>query len=149
MTHAIFDLAHQRGASLPYAGEVTPAEAFQLLQDNPAVRLIDVRTNAELDWVGRVQINPNQHHAIQWNFYPNQRNPEFLGELAKIAHKKTALLFLCRSGVRSAAAAQLASEHGYSHCYNILEGFEGDKDQQGHRKMVNGWCYAGLPWIGA
>lgn len=148
MTQTIFDLAHQRGASLPYAGAVTPNEAFQLLQTNPAVLLVDVRTNAELDWVGRVQIGPKQHHAIQWNFYPTKRNPEFLSELAEIANKETVILFLCRSGGRSGSAAQLATEHGYSHCYNILEGFEGDKDQQGHRKTVNGWCFAGLPWVG-
>jgi rhodanese-related sulfurtransferase len=149
MNHPIFDLARQRGTTLPYAGAVTPGEAFQLLQSDAKVQLIDVRTNAERDWVGQVQINPSQFHAIQWNLYPTQKNPDFLNELTKIANKETVLLFLCRTGGRSAAAAQLASEHGYAHCYNILEGFEGDKDQQEHRKTVNGWCYAGLPWIGA
>jgi rhodanese-related sulfurtransferase len=149
MTQPIFDLAHQRGASLPYAGAVTPDEAFQLLQGDAKVLLIDVRTNAERDWVGQVKINPGQLHAIQWNLYPTLKNPDFLSELATIATKETNLLFLCRTGGRSASAAQLATEQGYKHCYNILEGFEGDKDQQGHRKTVNGWCYAGLPWIGA
>jgi rhodanese-related sulfurtransferase len=63
--------------------------------------------------------------------------------------KDQVILFLCRSGVRSRGAATLATEHGYQHCFDILEGFEGDKDDQGHRKNINGWCKAGLPWIGA
>lgn len=149
MTQQIFDLARQRSGPLAYAGAVTPTEAFKLLESGPGIRLIDVRTDAERDWVGQVKINPAQLHAIQWNLYPTKLNPDFLTELAKVANKDTVLLFLCRSGGRSASAAQLATEHGYSHCYNILEGFEGDKDQHGHRKTVNGWCHAGLPWVGA
>lgn len=149
MTSSILELAQQRGASLPYAGAVTPHEAYQLLINDTNVHLIDVRTNAEHDWVGQVQIKPEQLHAVQWNLYPPQSNPDFLAELAQLASKDTILLFLCRSGVRSKAAAQLATEHGYRNCYDILEGFEGDKDAQGHRKNVNGWCYVGLPWRGA
>jgi rhodanese-related sulfurtransferase len=149
MTKSIFDQAQQRGASLPYAGAVTPQEAYELLQSDPAVLLIDVRTNAERDWVGQVQISPGQLHSVQWNLYPSKSNPDFLAELKQVASTDNVLLFLCRSGVRSKAAAQLATEHGYPHCYDILEGFEGDKDALGHRKNVNGWCYAGLPWRGA
>ena len=77
------------------------------------------------------------------------QNPDFLAQLAQIAEKGTPLLFLCRSGVRSQHAAKLATEHGYSNCFNILEGFEGDKDDKGHRKNINGWCKVGLPWMGA
>jgi rhodanese-related sulfurtransferase len=149
MISPILQLARQRNTSLPYAGAVTPEEAYQLLQNNPAIQLIDVRTNAERDWVGQALINPAQLHAVEWNHYPTQRNPHFLAELEQVAAKQTVLLFLCRSAVRSKAAAQLASEHGYQHCYDILGGFEGDKDEAGHRKTVNGWCYAGLPWKGA
>jgi len=153
MAQHIFDLARQRSAPLSYAGAVTPTEAFKLLQSDPSIQLVDVRTNAERDWVGQVKINPRQLHVVQWNLYPTRLNPDFLAELAGVtnplAAKETVLLFLCCSGGRSAAAAQLATEHGYSHCYNILEGFEGDKDQQGHRKSINGWCHAGLPWVGA
>lgn len=145
---SILDQAQRRAATLPYAGAVTPQEAYQLLQTDPTILLIDVRTNAELDWVGRVQINPSQAQAVQWNLYPTRSNPDFLSELAKLASPDTVLLFLCRSGVRSRAAAQLATEHGYLHCYDILEGFEGDKDASSHRKSLNGWCYAGLPWTG-
>ncbi len=134
----------------PYAGAVTPQEAYALLQADTSVKLVDVRTNAERDWVGRIHIAEAQHVAIQWSLYPGGApNPEFLSQLAHAAHKDTVLLFLCRSGVRSRLAAKLATENGYAQCLDILEGFEGDKDPEGHRKMVAGWCRAGLPWVGA
>jgi rhodanese-related sulfurtransferase len=77
-------------------------------------------------------------------------NPDFVEQLAATgAGKDDVLLFLCRSGVRSRHAATLATAHGYTNCYDILQGFEGDKDSHGHRKTVGGWCQAGLPWIGA
>ncbi len=149
MTAHIFEKAHQRGASLPYAGAVTATEAFELLQTDSRIYLVDVRTDAERDWVGQVIINPIQLHVDQWNLYPSRVNPDFLTELARIAGTDTVILFLCRSGVRSRAAAQLATEHGYTACYDILAGFEGDKDENGHRKTVSGWCFDGLPWRGA
>jgi rhodanese-related sulfurtransferase len=152
MTSAILDNARSRGqaSQLPYAGAVTPQEAHALLQADPNVKLVDVRTSAERDWVGRVAIDERQHLAVQWNLYPGgSPNPAFLEQLAQAATKDTPLLFLCRSGVRSRHAARLATENGYRHCFDILEGFEGDKDQAGHRKNVNGWCQAALPWVGA
>jgi len=148
----IIEAARQRSLSrqLPYAGAVTPQEAWALLQANPGVKLVDVRTNAERDWVGAVAISPAQHAAIQWNLYPGGApNPDFLAQLSQAADKDTVLLFLCRSGVRSRHAAKLATENGYAQCFDILEGFEGDKDAEGHRKTVGGWCKAGLPWTGA
>jgi len=144
--------ARERGQenSLPYAGAVTPAEAYELLCSDPRVKLVDVRTNAERDWVGRVSIPEAQHAAVQWNTYPGSvPNPAFLEELSHAADKENVLLFLCRSGVRSRHAAKLATENGYANCFDILEGFEGDKDADGHRKTVGGWCKAGLPWAGA
>jgi rhodanese-related sulfurtransferase len=147
---AILQAAQARLPDGPYAGAVTAQEAFTLLQLDAQVKLIDVRTNAERDWIGRVAIAEAQHGAVQWNLYPGGAvNPDFLEQLAAAAGKDGVLLFLCRSGVRSRHAAKLATEHGYQHCYDILQGFEGDKDQQGHRKNVGGWCHAGLPWIGA
>lgn len=148
----ILSTAKQRGEAgqLPYAGAVTPAEAYELLQQNPQAKLVDVRTNAERDWVGRVDIPTDKHGAVQWNLYPGGApNPEFLDQLAQVAAKDDVLLFLCRSGVRSRHAAKLATEHGYRNCFDVLEGFEGDKDAAGHRKTVGGWCKAGLPWAGA
>jgi rhodanese-related sulfurtransferase len=142
--------ARGQASHLPYAGAMTPQEAHALLQSNPTVKLVDVRTNAERDWVGRVDVAPAQHAAIEWSIYPGgAQNPQFLSQLAQLAEKDSVLLFLCRSGVRSQHAAKLATEHGYSNCFDILEGFEGAKDAAGHRKTVNGWCHAELPWLGA
>jgi rhodanese-related sulfurtransferase len=148
----ILEAARQRCANhdLPYAGALTPQEAHSLLQQNPNVKLVDVRTDAERDWVGRVLVAQPQHIAVQWNLYPGGTpNPDFLAQLQQAANKDTVLLFLCRSGVRSRHAAKLATQHGYANCFDILEGFEGDKNAEGHRKTVNGWCNAGLPWVGA
>jgi len=148
----ILTVARERGASaqLPYAGAVTPEEAFQLLQSAANLKLIDVRTNAERDWVGKVALPADKHGAVQWNLYPGGTpNPEFAAQLAQQAGKGDILLFLCRSGVRSRYAAKLATEQGYENAFDILEGFEGDKDADGHRKTVGGWCKAGLPWVGA
>ncbi|OWW19723.1 rhodanese-like domain-containing protein [Noviherbaspirillum denitrificans] len=148
----ILTTARLRGTErqLPYAGAITPSEAYSLLRQDPNVLLVDVRTNAERDWVGRVGIPEQQHAAVQWSTYPGGTpNPAFLDELARAASKDKVLLFLCRSGVRSRHAAKLATENGYANCFDVLEGFEGDKDAEGHRKTVSGWCKAGLPWIGA
>ncbi len=142
--------ARKRQTDAPYAGAVTPLEAFELLQTGSRVKLIDVRTNAERDWVGRVVLPENQHGAVEWTSWPGaQPNPHFVAQLSAVAHKDDVLLFLCRSGVRSRHAAKLATENGFLQSYDILEGFEGDKDGNGHRKNVGGWCKAGLPWVGA
>ena len=150
--NAILTLARARAAlgQLPYAGAVTPQEAYELLQSSSQAKLIDVRTNAERDWVGKVTLPAEKQAAVQWNLYPGANpNPEFSTELAQQAGKDDILLFLCRSGVRSRHAAKLAAEQGYRNAFDILEGFEGDKDADGHRKTVGGWCKAGLPWTGA
>jgi rhodanese-related sulfurtransferase len=144
--------ARQRATtdSLPYAGAVTPQEACALLQGDTAVKLVDVRTLAERDWVGRVILPEPQHLAVQWSLYPGgAQNPEFMKQLEQQANRNDTLLFLCRSGVRSRYAAKLATENGFTHCFDILEGFEGDRDEQGHRKSIGGWCLHGLPWVGA
>jgi len=128
--------------ALPYAGALTPAEAFELMQKAGA-RLIDVRTRAEWDYVGRV---PGSH-LVEWQTYPNsQPNPDFLQQLQGLVRPDVPVLFLCRSGARSNAAAALAAKAGYERSYNVLEGFEGDKDADGHRSSVGGWRFAGLPW---
>ncbi len=142
--------ARTRAPGQPYAGAVTPQEAWALLQEDGRVKLVDVRTNAERDWVGRVAIPEGQHGAVQWSTWPGGvPNPDFVQQLGQLAGKDDVLLFLCRSGVRSRHAARAATENGYANSYDILEGFEGDKDAAGHRKSVDGWCKAGLPWVGA
>ena len=133
-----------RQIGLTYAGALTPREAFELWQGAKVAQLVDVRTHAEFYWVGRV---PGAIE-IEFSFYPgNARNPEFLAQLESMVSKDAQVMFLCRSGGRSHHAATLATQAGYSECYNVLEGFEGDRDANGHRKIVGGWCAAGLPWV--
>ena len=149
-TDEILNKARARAPGQPYAGAVTPREAYALLQSDPRVRLVDVRTNAERDWIGRPAIPEAQHGAVQWTLYPGGApNPDFATQLQQVADKEDVLLFLCRSGVRSRHAARVATELGFTDAYDILEGFEGDRDAEGHRKTVGGWCKAGLPWTGA
>jgi rhodanese-related sulfurtransferase len=141
----ILSLARERAETmnLPYAGAVTPREAQMLLKLAPGSRLVDVRSRAEWDWVGRI---PGAVE-IEWNQYPGGvRNPNFLAELKRQVDPEALVLFICRSGARSDGAALLATESGYSNCCNVLEGFEGDKDANGHRNTVGGWRHAGLPW---
>ena len=148
----LYAQAHKRRADnqLAYAGAISPAEAFELLQLDPRVRLIDVRTRAELDWVGRPVVGDGQYAHIEWTRYPGGvPNREFMDQLRQVASPDTPVLFLCRSAARSKLAAVAAAQAGYKEAYDLLEGFEGGKDGQGHRKTVEGWCYRGLPWIGA
>ena len=136
--------ALERGQKLKlsYAGALLPAEAHALMQKG--AKLVDVRTNAELQYVGSV---PGSQ-AIEWNTYPEGlRNPAFLKQLAQAVRKDEPVMFLCRSGGRSHHAAIAATEAGWAEAYNILEGFEGDKDADHHRNAVGGWRKAGLPWV--
>jgi rhodanese-related sulfurtransferase len=133
--------AHELG--LPYAGALTPKEAYEVWQLAPSAKLVDVRTRAEWDWVGRI---PGAEE-IEWMSYPsNQPNAHFLAQLKQCVDAQSLVLFVCRSGVRSHHAACLANDSGYSACYNVLEGFEGDKDANGQRGKTGGWRHAGLPW---
>jgi rhodanese-related sulfurtransferase len=128
--------------NLPYAGALLPREAHQLMQ--AGVRLVDVRTRAELDWVGRI---PGAL-PIEWSGYPgNTLNPGFLEELADFVDKDEPVMFVCRSAGRSHHAAVAATGAGWRECYNVLEGFEGNKDALQHRNTVEGWRLAGLPWV--
>jgi glyoxylase-like metal-dependent hydrolase (beta-lactamase superfamily II)/rhodanese-related sulfurtransferase len=124
-----------------YAGDVTPELACQWWQEGAAV-LIDVRTDAEREWVGFV---PGAV-PLAWKQWPGMAINTLFDEglhAAVPAGKKVVLL--CRSGVRSVAAAKRAAELGME-AYNILEGFEGDPDEQAHRGARGGWRYRGLPW---
>ena len=132
-----------RELGLPYAGALTPKEAYEVWHLAPGAKLVDVRTRAEWDWVGRI---PGAEQ-IEWMSYPaNQPNTNYLAQLKQQVDPEALVMFICRSGVRSHNAACLASEAGYAESYNVLEGFEGDKDAEGHRGTVGGWRHAGLPW---
>lgn len=139
--------ARQRAETLklPYAGALLPAEAHALMQQIPGAKLVDVRTRAEWEYVGHVP----QSVQVEWNMFPSgERNPQFLEQLqSKVPKTDAPMMFLCRSGARSHHAAMAATQAGYPNSYNILEGFEGDKNADGHRNTVGGWRVASLPWM--
>jgi rhodanese-related sulfurtransferase len=139
----LFNLAAQRAATknLPYAGELLPQEAFAVLQQGAAL-LVDVRSKAELDMVGRV---PNANH-VEWAFYPGMvANTDFAAQLQAQVGKNQTIVFMCRTGGRSHNAAVVAEQLGYN-AYNMLEGFEGAANSANQRTLMNGWKHAGLPW---
>ncbi len=129
---------------LPYDGALTPREAYEVWRQAPGARLVDVRTRAEWDYVGRI---PGAVEIELLTYPGNRPNPAFLAELEKQVDHESLVMFICRSGGRSHNAAMLAMQAGYSASYNVIEGFEGDKDAQGHRNTTGGWRVAGLPWV--
>lgn len=141
----ILQLAQQRALqnNLTYAGAVTPIEAFNLLQQDSTIVLIDVRSLAELELVGKV---PQSTH-IEWAFYPGMvPNSAFAEQLAEKVDKSLGVIFMCRTGGRSHNAAVVAQQLGYTNVYNMLEGFEGEANHLKQRTLINGWKHAGLPW---
>jgi rhodanese-related sulfurtransferase len=141
----ILNTAQQRAKemNLPYEGALRPEEAYEIMQFAPGAKLVDVRTRAELDWVGRI---PGAE-AIEWSIYPGTNlNPHFLAQLGQMVDKESLVMFICRSGNRSHFAAVAATQAGYADCYNVLEGFEGDKDIDKQRNTLHGWRVAKLPW---
>ena len=140
----LLTLANQRATNknLPYAGELTPMEAFDVLQQTNAI-LVDVRSRAELELVGRV---PNAI-SIEWAFYPGMvPNLDFVAQLQVQVDKHATVVFMCRTGGRSHQAALIAQQLGFASAYNMLEGFEGAGNAEGQRTLINGWRHAGLPW---
>ena len=126
-----------------YSGDVTPEEAFRAWTAGDAV-LVDIRTQAEREWVGFVPNAP----VVAWKQWPGMvMNPEFDAQIRALfdASGGKPVVMLCRSGIRSIASAKRATELGIT-AYNILEGFEGDPDGVGHRSSRGGWRYRGLPW---
>ena len=132
-----------RQLGLPYSGALTPAEAYEVWRGVPGAKLIDVRTRAEWDYVGRI---PGAVELELLTYPANRPNAAFVAGLESRADKAAPVLFICRSGGRSHNAAMLAAQSGYRASYNVLEGFEGDRDAQGHRNTSGGWRVAGLPW---
>lgn len=141
----ILERAQQRARelNLPYAGALLPGEAYDIMQSAPGAKLVDVRTAAEFVWVGRIP----DAVEIEWQTFPGmQTNPHFMTQLQQQVDKEALTMFICRSGGRSHFAAIAATQAGYTDCYNVLEGFEGDKDADEHRNNKGGWRKAGLPW---
>jgi rhodanese-related sulfurtransferase len=133
-----------------YAGDVTPAAAWKILSEDKAAVLVDVRTRAEWNYVGLPDLEKlaKKPALIEWQAFPSmQPNPEFVAALSAVLPDKAApLLFICRSGARSAAAAKAMTAAGYSTCLNVADGFEGPLDGSAKRGTTGGWKAAGLPW---
>lgn len=139
----IFARARARGAEdRAYAGAVGPTEAWALVVAGAAT-LVDVRSAAELQYVGRV---PGAHHA-QWNGHDPAAVAGFIAALRAQFEPGAPLLLLCRSAVRSHHAGQALAAAGWPAVYNVLEGFEGQRDHAQQRGHLDGWRRHGLPWI--
>jgi rhodanese-related sulfurtransferase len=138
-------------AGQPEIAEITPQEAWALLERDAKAVLVDVRTEPEWGYVGLPDLGAlgKQPVRLSWQVYPAMTvDPGFADRLiAAGVTPEHHLLFLCRSGVRSLAAARLMAERGYSHCYNVTNGFEGPHDGARHRGAVSGWKHDGLPWV--
>jgi rhodanese-related sulfurtransferase len=132
-----------------YAGNLTPREAWELLEQDPSAVLVDCRTEAEWNYVGIPELSQVGRNPVlvEWQRYPDGAlNPTFVEELrAKGVTDDAPVVFLCRSGHRSIGAAETATAAGVQRAYNVLDGFEGPIDALGHRGVA-GWRADGLPW---
>lgn len=141
--------ARQRAkdAGLPFSGSVSPEDAWKLQQQGLAV-IVDVRSNEERKFVGRLPESPDSLHVAWATGTALTRNPRFVRELeGKIKDKQAVVLLLCRSGKRSALAAEAASKAGLPNVFNIEQGFEGDLNEAQQRGHSGGWRFHQLPWV--
>ena len=136
-------------AIVSYAGDITPEEAWKILNDDPQAVLVDCRTDAEWRFVGVPDLTGLDRDVVyvEWNRTDGSRNDGFVDDLvaAGVAPGDRPVVFLCRSGNRSIGAAEAATEAGIAPSYNVLDGFEGDLDEDRHRGAT-GWKAVGLPW---
>ncbi|MBF6175434.1 rhodanese-like domain-containing protein [Nocardia blacklockiae] len=135
---------------MSYAGDITPNQAWDLLRDNPDAVLVDVRTEAEWRFVGVPDTSSIDRPTalIEWVDSSGAPNAGFVDQLKELLADRSGdapVIFLCRSGQRSIGAATAATAAGFEPSYNVLEGFEGPLDPQGHRGGA-GWRAHGLPW---
>jgi rhodanese-related sulfurtransferase len=133
-----------------YTADITPKEAWEILNNNPAAELVDVRTEAERHYVGTPDLGPvkKELYAIEWRQLPHmEKNANFTKELqAVLPDKNKTLIFLCRTGGRSQEAAICAIQLGYAEAYNISYGFDGELNSKQQRGKINGWKADNLPW---
>jgi rhodanese-related sulfurtransferase len=132
-----------QASGLGYAGGISPQLAWELFS-NEAAYLVDVRSAEERKFVGHV---PNTLHVPWATGTALTRNPRFARELEAKVKKDDVVLLLCRSGKRSVLAAEVATKAGFTHVFNVLEGFEGEINDQQHRGSGDGWRYHHLPWV--
>jgi rhodanese-related sulfurtransferase len=134
-----------------YAGDITPEEAWKLLNDNPEAVLVDCRTDAEWRFVGVPDLSSLQRDVVyvEWNSTDGKHNDNFVDDLLQTigvaGSEQRPVVFLCRSGNRSIGAAEAATDAGIAPSYNVLDGFEGNLDGHKHRGGT-GWKAVGLPW---
>ena len=142
---SVLNVARQaaRAQGLPYAGGINPTQAWALVQAGEAL-LVDVRSAEERKFVGHV---PDSLHVAWATGTGLTRNPRFVRELEAKTGKAAVLLLLCRSGKRSALAAEAATQAGFESAFNVLEGFEGELNGLQQRGLADGWRFHGLPWI--
>ncbi|MEP9417176.1 rhodanese-like domain-containing protein [Gordonia sp. VNQ95] len=134
---------------MTYAGDLTPQQAWEKLENNPKAKLVDCRTRAEWSFVGvpDLEVLEKQTIFVEWTTFPaGTPNEAFVAELrdAGIADDDE-VIFICRSGHRSIGAAEAATADGVSLAYNVLDGFEGALDEFDHRGS-SGWRAQDLPW---
>lgn len=136
--------------SLGYAGEISPSESWTRVTSDPRAKIVDVRTQAEWSFVGVPDLSSagKQVLLVSWQVFPTMaRNEAFAAQLeASGVGRDDVILLLCRSGVRSRAAAEHLTQLGYSQAWNITDGFEGPHDAARHRGTTAGWKASGLPW---
>ena len=135
-----------------YAGDVSCQDAWDALAADPQALLVDVRTQVEWQLIGKPDLSSIHQEPVDLQWVTMQGvNKNFVDELKAILEERgaatdTPIYFMCQSGGRSKMSAMQCTELGYSTCYNIAEGFEGDLDEHQHRNSINGWKVAGLPW---
>ena len=135
---------------MPGVPDISPEATWQALESDPKAALVDVRTDAEWNFVGLPDLGALAKQAvlIPWQVYPSmQVNGAFTEHLRKAGlTPEHRLYFICRSGARSLAAGQAAQAAGFPHAFNVADGFEGPPDAEGHRGTMAGWKASGLPW---
>ncbi|MCI5049785.1 MAG: hypothetical protein MRY32_05575 [Rickettsiales bacterium] len=135
---------------LPYGGDVTPAQAWEALQKNDQAILIDVRTQPEWIFSGLPNLSDisKKTQTVSWKIYPTMEvNPQFVDMIKSVVpDTETPIYCLCKTGGRSLDAAVALTEVGYTQCFNIAGGFEGDRNERGQRGTISGWKASNLPW---
>lgn len=139
---------------MTYGGDVSPVQCWDALRSGNNAVLVDVRTMAEWAYVGAPHLAEGMNPMIgqEWQVFPQMQVdqnfvPQLQEKISKLGLPETTnIYFLCRSGVRSLAAAKAMTAAGYPNTFNVTGGFEGDVDANGHRGNRNGWKFAGLPW---
>ena len=134
-----------------YGGDVSPEDAWAILEESPEAVLVDCRTQPEWVFVGVPDLRSLSKETlfIPWQVFPAmQVNSEFVNQVkASGGQEDTPVLVICRSGSRSRSAAKTLTAAGFGRAYNVAYGFEGGHDDNRHRGLDSGWKASGLPWV--